>query len=194
MSLTHTHTHTRARARVFKHSPPIPDTPIAPPIFVCLYIFPTPRIQDLSADTCNTVPYSYWLRENKSAAEAEYDGGICANVSCRMHGRCVSLFLRLACSGQTREVRNLARTRKIITAKLKLPHYIHEGAWGERKYRSYSFSTSALDGGELSASRPGRALALGKGPSISTGWVGLRAGLDTEARGKILSRLLHQSL
>jgi hypothetical protein len=29
---------------------------------------------------------------------------------------------------------------------------------GERKYSSYSFSTSALDGGEWSASRPGCAL------------------------------------
>jgi hypothetical protein len=32
----------------------------------------------------------------------------------------------------------------------------HGGAWGERGYSSYSFTTSALDGGEWSASRPGR--------------------------------------
>jgi hypothetical protein len=38
------------------------------------------------------------------------------------------------------------------------------GAWVERRYSSYSFSTSALDGGEWSASRPGRALPPGKGP------------------------------
>jgi hypothetical protein len=37
----------------------------------------------------------------------------------------------------------------------------HEGAWGERMYSSYSFSTSALDGGEWSLC-PSRALALGK--------------------------------
>jgi hypothetical protein len=30
----------------------------------------------------------------------------------------------------------------------------HGGAWGERKYSSCSLSTSALDGGEWSASRP----------------------------------------
>jgi hypothetical protein len=36
----------------------------------------------------------------------------------------------------------------------------------ERRYSSYTFSTSALDGGELSASRPGRALAPGKGPPL----------------------------
>jgi hypothetical protein len=43
---------------------------------------------------------------------------------------------------------------------------------GERRYSSYSFS---LDGGEWSASRPGRALAPGKGPPVPTvqeaGWV-----------------------
>jgi hypothetical protein len=34
---------------------------------------------------------------------------------------------------------------------------------GQRKYSSYSFTTSTLDGGEWSASRSGRALSLGKG-------------------------------
>jgi hypothetical protein len=33
-------------------------------------------------------------------------------------------------------------------------------------YSSYSFSSSALDGGEWLASRPGRALAPGKGPPV----------------------------
>jgi hypothetical protein len=33
-------------------------------------------------------------------------------------------------------------------------------------YSSYSFSTSALDAGEWSASRPGLALPPGKGPSV----------------------------
>jgi hypothetical protein len=44
----------------------------------------------------------------------------------------------------------------------------------ERRYSSYSFSTSALDGGEWSVSRPGRALAPKKGPPVpivqETGW------------------------
>jgi hypothetical protein len=35
-----------------------------------------------------------------------------------------------------------------------------------RRYSSYSFSTSALDVGEWSASRSGRALAPGKGPPV----------------------------
>jgi hypothetical protein len=45
---------------------------------------------------------------------------------------------------------------------------------GERRYSSYSFTTTALDGGEWSASRPGRALPPGKGPPVhivqEAGW------------------------
>jgi hypothetical protein len=65
--------------------------------------------------------------------------------------------------------------------------HTYGGAGGERRYSSYSFTTSALDGGEWSASRPGSALPLGKasGTHCTGGWVGLRAGLDTEARGNI---------
>jgi hypothetical protein len=62
----------------------------------------------------------------------------------------------------------------------------HEGAWGERRFSSYSFSTSALDWGEWSASRPEERTP---GTHCTGGWVGPRAGLDTENRGKILSPL-----
>jgi hypothetical protein len=48
------------------------------------------------------------------------------------------------------------------------------GAWGERMYSSYSFLTSTLDGGEWSASHPGRTLPPGKGPPVAivqeAGW------------------------
>jgi hypothetical protein len=58
--------------------------------------------------------------------------------------------------------------------KLKLSHYTPRSRLGERRYSSYSFSTSALDGGEWSASRPVCALAPGKGPPVPTaqeaGW------------------------
>jgi hypothetical protein len=47
--------------------------------------------------------------------------------------------------------------------KLTLSHYTPRTRLGERKYSSYSFSTSALDGGERSASHPGRALPPVKG-------------------------------
>jgi hypothetical protein len=57
-------------------------------------------------------------------------------------------------------------------------------------YSSYSFTTMALDGSEWSASRPGRTLSPGKGTPVPTeqegGCVNPRAGLGTEARGKIL--------
>jgi hypothetical protein len=58
---------------------------------------------------------------------------------------------------------------------------------GGGRYSSYSFMTSALDGGEWSASRPGRAFTPGEstpGTHWTGGWVGPRAGLDTEDRGK----------
>jgi hypothetical protein len=45
----------------------------------------------------------------------------------------------------------------------------HGGACGERRYSSYSFTMSALDGGGWSVSRPGRALPPGKGPPVTIG-------------------------
>jgi hypothetical protein len=54
--------------------------------------------------------------------------------------------------------RNIHNTSIIINiVKVKLSRYRHVGHKGE-KYSSYSFLTSALDGGERSASRTGRAL------------------------------------
>jgi hypothetical protein len=62
----------------------------------------------------------------------------------------------------------------IIKVNQSRPATRHGGAWGERKYSSYSFTTSALDGGEWSASRPSRALPPGKGPPVpivqENGW------------------------
>jgi hypothetical protein len=63
----------------------------------------------------------------------------------------------------------------------------HGGALGERRYSSYPFSTSALEGGERSASRPSCAFSPGEStPSTycTGGWLGPRAGLDIEATGK----------
>jgi hypothetical protein len=49
-----------------------------------------------------------------------------------------------------------------------------EAHLGYRRYSSYSFLTSALEGGEWSASRPGRALPPGKEPPVpiveEAGW------------------------
>jgi hypothetical protein len=61
----------------------------------------------------------------------------------------------------------------------------------ERKYSSYSFSISALDGSGWSASRPGRTLTPGKGPPVpivqEAGWAPEQVW--TEVRRKILSPL-----
>jgi hypothetical protein len=49
-----------------------------------------------------------------------------------------------------------------------------EAHLADRRYSSYSFLTPALEGGEWSASRPGRALPAGKEPPVPTvqeaGW------------------------
>jgi hypothetical protein len=47
-------------------------------------------------------------------------------------------------------------------SEVKLSRYRHAGDKGERNNSCYSFSTSVLDGGEWSESRPGCALARGK--------------------------------
>jgi hypothetical protein len=60
--------------------------------------------------------------------------------------------------------------------KQNSPSTRHGGAWGERRYSSYSFLTPA-------ALCPGEGTP---GTHCTGGWVGPRAGLDTEVRGKIL--------
>jgi hypothetical protein len=73
--------------------------------------------------------------------------------------------------------------------KVKQSHYTPWMRLGGEEYSSYSFSTSALDGGEWSASRPGRTFTPGERTPTTHwtgGWVGPRASLDTQARGKIL--------
>jgi hypothetical protein len=68
-------------------------------------------------------------------------------------------------------------------SKKAVPQHTYGGEWGRG---FFSFKTSALDGGEWSASRPGRALPPAKTPGIhcTGGWVVPRAALETEAREK----------
>jgi hypothetical protein len=64
----------------------------------------------------------------------------------------------------------------------------HGGAWGERRYSFYSFSTSALDRVRVQH-HTSAALCPGErtpGTHCTGGWVGPRDGLDTEDRGTIL--------
>jgi hypothetical protein len=60
----------------------------------------------------------------------------------------------------------------------------HEGAWGERRYSSYSLSTSALDGVSGQRHVPAALFPRERTPGThcTEGWVGPRAGLDTEEK------------
>jgi hypothetical protein len=81
-----------------------------------------------------------------------------------------------------------ARVLKLQTPWWCSPATQHGGAWGERRYSSYSFLTSVLD--EVCGQRhaPAAPCPGERTPAAhcTGGWVGFRAGLDTEARGKIL--------
>jgi hypothetical protein len=61
-----------------------------------------------------------------------------------------------------------------VKIKVKQSRYTPWRRLGGEEYSSYSFTTSALDGGEGSASRPGRALPPEKGPPVpivqGAGW------------------------
>jgi hypothetical protein len=74
-------------------------------------------------------------------------------------------------------------SRLFVPEKVKASRYTPWRRLGGEEVCSYSF-TSALGGGEWSASRPVRALPRGKGPLYP--WVGPTAGLDAEDRRKIL--------
>jgi hypothetical protein len=65
----------------------------------------------------------------------------------------------------------------------------HEGVLGEWRDSSMHSLTSALDGGEWSASRPGRIIPRERdlGNHWIGGWVGPRAGLDAVLKRKIPS-------
>jgi hypothetical protein len=65
----------------------------------------------------------------------------------------------------------------------------HEGILGEWIYSSTHSLTSALDGGECSASRPGRInpSERARGTHCRGGWVGPRAVLDAVVKRKIPS-------
>jgi hypothetical protein len=65
-------------------------------------------------------------------------------------------------------------------------------AQGERRYSSYSFMTSALDGVSGQRHESSALYTQGRAPGThwAGGWLGLRSGLDTEARRKILCLFL----
>jgi hypothetical protein len=56
------------------------------------------------------------------------------------------------------------------------PFIGHKGSWGEKSYSYTLFLTSALEGGEGSASRPRRTLPPGKHPGPTTQEAGWASG------------------
>jgi hypothetical protein len=80
------------------------------------------------------------------------------------------------CKNYISYVEFMLRSYVVTIFKAKaVPLHATKTLGGEKIYSSYSFSTSALDGGEWSSSRPCRALAPGKGTPIPTvqkaGWI-----------------------
>jgi hypothetical protein len=75
----------------------------------------------------------------------------------------------------------------IVLKTLTLFHYTPRRHLRERRYSSYSSSTSALDGVGGQCHAPAALYPREKTPGThcTGGWVGPRAGLDTEATGKI---------
>jgi hypothetical protein len=71
--------------------------------------------------------------------------------------------------------RRMKQIHSLVKSKSKVvPLRSIQAHLGDRRYSSYSLLTSALEGGEWSASRPGRALPPGKEPPVPTvqevGW------------------------
>jgi hypothetical protein len=72
-------------------------------------------------------------------------------------------------------IRNLRTCHAVVTGdetilkKKAVALQAIEALGGEKMYSSCSFLTSAVDEGEWSASRPGRALPSGKGPPVLIG-------------------------
>jgi hypothetical protein len=77
----------------------------------------------------------------------------------------------------------------VVKSKVKQYRYTSWRRSGGEGYSFYSFLTSVLDGGEWSVSRPRPRFTPGErtpGTHCTGGWVGPRAGLDTEAIEKFL--------
>jgi hypothetical protein len=84
-----------------------------------------------------------------------------------LHLRMTLFFLTPQGSANFFEVSKFRLQRtlgRILQRKIKLSCCLHADAKAERRYNSYSFFNSAVDGGEWSASRLGRALPPGKEP------------------------------
>jgi hypothetical protein len=94
----------------------------------------------------------------------------------------------LFCTEQSYNLLQLYLANRVESTKKQIcPATCDGGAWGERRNSSYSFLTSALDAVSGQRHDPAE-LCPGvrtSGTHCTRGLVDLRAGLDTEVRGKI---------
>jgi hypothetical protein len=82
------------------------------------------------------------------------------------------------------------RSNNQLSKSKSVPLHALVALGGEKRCSSYSFLTSALDGGWVVSVTPRPRFAPGEripGTHCTGGWVGPRAGLNLEVRGKILS-------
>jgi hypothetical protein len=94
-------------------------------------------------------------------------------------------------SHAARQVESLPNRPQVETEAKAVPLHTTRRLWGGG-YSSYSFSTSTLDGGWVVSVTPRPRFSPVErtpGTHCTKGWVGPRAGVDTEAGGKILSPL-----
>jgi hypothetical protein len=95
----------------------------------------------------------------------------CQSVTTWEMHRCI---YRILADGLNRDLHGYfyftqSKGKIIPVSKVKLSRYTPWKRLGETRYSSYAYLTSALDGGESWASRPGRALPQGKGPPVPIG-------------------------
>jgi hypothetical protein len=76
-------------------------------------------------------------------------------LNCFLQRKNWSIFFRVVC--------------RVVKMNRAVPQLTYGSERAERRYSSYSFTTSALAEGEWSAWRPGRSLLPGKGPPLSIG-------------------------
>jgi hypothetical protein len=97
-------------------------------------------------------------------------------------------FTRNICNCGNKRKLNNEYTRRMFIYMVKQSHTTSMDAQWEGMNSSYSFSTSALD--KVSGQRHARPRFTPRertpGTHWTGGWVGPRAGMDTETRGKIL--------
>jgi hypothetical protein len=162
----HGHLHTRSARRHVRF-----DGRVVCAVLTC-YRWPALRCQPQVPWTCTGLNSSAW-RVVWVRGRLRYLS--VRNSYAKLHGLVPVSSVRLLSHWPNRSLA-IGRMKPVAldASTLISPSTRHWGAWGERRYSSYSFTTSALDGGEWSASRPGRALLPGEGPPVpivqEAGW------------------------